>query len=55
MMEIYRNKKWSVVTLNNGLEELIKQGTRVFKKYARCNESKILEEDMSQDELAALK
>jgi arsenate reductase-like glutaredoxin family protein len=51
MMEIYKNNRWNVVTLKNGLEELIKQGTLIFQKYARGNEHKILEEDMTRDEL----
>lgn len=51
MMEIYRNNKWNVVTLANGLEELIKQGTRIFQNYARDNGHKILEEDMDEEEL----
>lgn len=54
MMEIYKNKKWNVVTLNEGLTELIQQGTRIFQMYARKNEDKIIEEDMSQAELAEL-
>jgi hypothetical protein len=54
MMEIYRNNKWNVVTLSNGLEELIKQGTRIFQSYARDNEHKILQEDMDENELYAI-
>lgn len=54
MMEIYKNKQWNVVTLNEGLTELIQQGTRIFQHYARKNEDKIIEEDMSEEELAEI-
>lgn len=51
LMEIYRDNTWNVVNLNEGLEQLLKQGTRIFRHYARKNEEKILEEDMNEDEL----
>ena len=51
MMEIYKNDRWNVVTLKNGLEELLNQGTKIFRSYARHNENTILEEDMSIEEL----
>lgn len=51
ILEIYRNNKWNLTTLSNGLEELLLQGYRIFRDYYRKNKKKILEEDMDEDEL----
>lgn len=51
IMEIYRNNKWNITTLSNGLEELLLQGYRIFKDYYRKNKDKILEEDLDENEL----
>jgi hypothetical protein len=51
MLEMYKNNRWNVVTLRNGLEELIQQGTKIFKAYVHTHKQKILEEDMNEDEL----
>ena len=51
VMEIYRNNKWHVMTFVNGLNELLRQGQRIFKDYYRNNKDKILEEDMDEDDL----
>jgi len=51
IMEIYRNNKWNLTTLANGLEELLLQGHKIFKDYYRKNKDKILEEDLDENEL----
>jgi hypothetical protein len=51
LLEIYRNNKWDVVTFVNGLNELLMQGQRIFKDYARKNKDKILEDDMDEEDL----
>lgn len=51
MMEIYKNNRWNVTTLQNGLKELIDQGTRIFNEFLHNNKHRILEEELTQDEL----
>lgn len=53
-MEIFMNDKWNIVTLVNGLNELIMQGHRIFTRYYIKNKDKILEEDMSEEQLIEL-
>jgi hypothetical protein len=50
-MEIFRNNKWDIMTFTNGLTELLLQGHKIFKDYYKNDKKRILEEDMSEDEL----
>lgn len=50
MLEIYKNKQWSVITLSEGLNELILQATTIFKEYATKYHNRILEEEMSAED-----
>jgi hypothetical protein len=50
-MEIFRNNKWDIMTFTNGLTELLLQGHKIFKEYYKNDKARILEEDMSEDEL----
>jgi len=50
-MEIYRNNKWDIMTFTKGLTELLLQGHRVFKNYFDNDKDRILEEDMSEEEI----
>jgi hypothetical protein len=50
-MEIFRNNKWDIMTFTNGLTELLLQGHKIFKDYYKNDKERILEEDMSEDEL----
>lgn len=51
IMEIYRNNKWDLVTFVNGLNELLLQGHTIFTEYYKKNKEKILEEDMTAEDL----
>jgi hypothetical protein len=50
-MEIFRNNKWDIMTFTNGLTELLLQGHKIFKDYYKNDKDRILNEDMSEDEL----
>jgi hypothetical protein len=50
-MEIFRNNKWDLMTFTNGLTELLLQGHKIFKEYYQNDTNRILNEDMSEDEL----
>jgi hypothetical protein len=50
-MEIFRNNKWDLITFTNGLTELLLQGHKIFKEYYQNDKNRILNEDMSEDEL----
>jgi hypothetical protein len=50
-MEIFRNNKWDIMTFTNGLTELLLQGHKIFKDYYKKDKNRILEEDMSEDEI----
>jgi hypothetical protein len=50
-MEIFRNNKWDIVTFTNGLTELLLQGHKIFKDYYKNDKARILEEDMSEQEI----
>jgi hypothetical protein len=50
-MEIFRNNKWDIMTFTNGLTELLLQGHKIFKDYYKNDKARILNEDMSEDEL----
>jgi hypothetical protein len=50
-MEIFRNNKWDIMTFTNGLTELLLQGHKIFKDYYKKDKDRILEEDMSEDEI----
>ena len=50
-MEIFRNNKWDLMTFTNGLTELLLQGHKIFKEYYQNDKNRILNEDMSEDEL----
>jgi Fe-S-cluster containining protein len=50
-MEIFRNNKWDIMTFTKGLTELLLQGHKIFKDYYKKDKERILEEDMSDDEI----
>ena len=50
-MEIFRNNKWDLMTFTNGLTELLLQGHKIFKEYYQNDKNRILNEDMTEDEL----
>jgi hypothetical protein len=50
-MEIFRNNKWDIMTFTKGLNELLLQGHKIFKDYYKNDKDRILNEDMSEDEL----
>ena len=50
-MEIFRNNKWDIMTFTNGLTELLLQGHKIFKDYYKNDKVRILEEDMSEQEI----
>lgn len=54
MMEIYKNNRWNVTTLQNGLKELIEQGTRIFNEFLKDNKHRILDDDLTPEELEEL-
>jgi len=50
-MEIYRNNKWDIMTFAKGLTELLLQGHKIFKTYYEKDKDRILEDDMSEQEI----
>jgi DNA-directed RNA polymerase subunit RPC12/RpoP len=50
-MEIFRNNKWDIMTFAKGLTELLLQGHKIFKDYYDKDKERILEEDMSEQEI----
>jgi uncharacterized CHY-type Zn-finger protein len=50
-MEIYRNNKWDIMTFSKGLTELLLHGHKIFKDYYNKDKERILEEDMTEDEI----
>lgn len=50
VMEIFRDNKWVAVSLAYGIEELINKTTTIFENYAKKNEKRIYNEDMSEEE-----
>jgi len=50
-MEIFRNNKWDIMTFTNGLTELLLQGHKIFKDYYKKDKTRIIEEDMNEDEI----
>jgi len=50
-MEIFRNNKWDIMTFTKGLTELLLQGHKIFKDYYEKDKDRILEEDMSEQEI----
>jgi len=50
-MEIYRNNKWDMMTFTKGLTELLLQGHKIFKDYYKKDKERILEEDMTEEEI----
>jgi hypothetical protein len=50
-MEIFRNNKWDIMTFTNGLTELLLQGHKIFKDYYKNDKVRILDEDMSEQEI----
>jgi hypothetical protein len=50
-MEIYRNNKWDIITFSKGLTELLLQGHKIFKDYYKKDKDRILEEDMTKQEI----
>jgi hypothetical protein len=50
-MEIFRNNKWDILNFTNGLNELLLQGHKIFKHYYKNDKQRILDEDMSEDDL----
>jgi hypothetical protein len=50
-MEIYRNNKWDIVTFTKGLTDLLLQGHKIFTDYYNKDKKRILEEDMSKEEI----
>jgi hypothetical protein len=50
-MEIFRNNKWDIVTFTNGLTELLLQGHKIFADYYQKDKTRILDEDMSEQEI----
>jgi len=53
-MEIYRNNKWDIVTFSKGLTELLLQGHKIFSEYYKKDKERILEEDMTEQEIKEL-
>lgn len=55
VLEIYRgDDKWDLVSFVNGLNELLLQGHKIFDEYYQKNKEKILDEDMTEEDLEAL-
>jgi hypothetical protein len=50
-MEIYRNNKWDIMTFSKGLTELLLQGHKIFKDYYKKDKERILEEDMTDQDI----
>jgi len=50
-MEIFRNNKWDIMTFTKGLTELLLQGHKIFKDYYEKDKDRILDEDMSEQEI----
>ena len=50
-MEIFRNNKWDIMTFTSGLTELLLQGHKIFKDYYNKDKERILEEDMSEEDI----
>lgn len=50
-MEVYQNKKWNVIPLQNGLKDLIYKAITIFRDYVNDNKNRIIEEEMDEREL----
>jgi len=50
-MEIFRNNKWDIMTFTKGLTELLLQGHKIFRTYYEKDRERILEQDMSEQEI----
>lgn len=51
VMEIYKNSKWNVVTMDDGIMELIHRANQILFKYGHDNKDDILkDEDLTEEE-----
>lgn len=50
VMEIYRNSKWNVISMDMGILELIQKATRIFNRYGNNNKDDIVDADMTEEE-----
>lgn len=44
-MEVYQNKKWNVIPLQNGLKDLIYKAITIFRDYVNDNKNRIIKDE----------
>ncbi len=55
LLEVYRNSKWNVTNMDDGIKQMLNKAARMFMKFMNENKDALLQEEVNEEEYGEIK